>query len=102
MADSRDPQPLSAALSELIALRGFARVRSDDELRSAWKSIAGDDVARQTRPLQILRGTLTVAVENAPLLNELVSFQSHDLLTRMKQQFPHLKVKSLKFRLSGM
>lgn len=99
---SRDPQPLSIALAELIALRGFARVRSDDELRAAWKRAAGDELAAQTRPLQLARGVLTIAVSSAPLLNELASFQAADLLARLRQQAPHLTIKSLKFRLNGM
>ena len=99
---AHDPQPLSVALAELIALRGFARVRGDEELHSAWKCIAGEELAGQTKPLQIARGVLTVAVSSAPLLNELVSFRSSELLGRLKQQFPHLNVKSLKFRLNGM
>lgn len=99
---SQEPQPLSAALAELIALRGFARVRSDDELRTAWKRVAGDELSAQARPLQLTRGVLTIAVSSAPLLNELVAFQSADLLARLKQLVPHLNVKSLKFRLNGM
>jgi hypothetical protein len=99
---SGDPQPLSVALAELIALRGFARVRSDDELRTAWKTIAGEELAAQARPLQLARGVLTIAVSSAPLLNELASFQSADLLARMKRQVPHLNIKSLKFRLNGL
>jgi hypothetical protein len=99
---SQEPQQLSFALAELISLRGFARVHSDDELRSAWKKVAGEELAAQARPLQLARGVLTIAVANAPLLNELVSFQSADLLARMKQMVPHLKIKSLKFRLNGM
>lgn len=99
---SQEPQPLSVALAELIALRGFARVRSDDELRSVWQRVAGEELAGQARPLQIVRGVLTIAVASAPLLNELVSFQSPDLLKRLRQQAPHLNIKSLKFRLTGM
>jgi hypothetical protein len=98
---ARDPLPLSVALSELIAIRGFARVRSDSELETAWKQVAGADLAAQSRPLKVSRGTLTVSVENAPLLNELASFQGPVLLQRMKQQYPHLKIQSLKFKLSG-
>lgn len=99
---AHEPQPLSIALAELIALRGFARVRSDDELRTAWKRVAGEELARQTNPQQISRGVLTIAVASAPLLNELVSFQSADLLRRLKELVPHLKIKNLKFRLSGL
>ncbi len=99
---AHDPQPLSVALAELIALRGFARVRSDDELRSAWKRVAGNELAAQARPMQLTKGVLTISVSSAPLLNELAAFQSADLLLRLKQQVPHLNVKSLKFRLNGM
>lgn len=98
---ARDPQPLSIALSELIALRGFAHVRSDSELELAWKTVCSPEIAAQSRPQPISRGVLTIAVENAPLLSELASFQSADLLQRLKQQYPHLKIKSLKFKLSG-
>lgn len=97
-----DPQPLSVALAELIALRGFARIRGDDELQAAWKQVAGEELAGHSRPLQISRGVLTVSVSSAPLLNELASFRSAGLLQLFKQSFPHLKVKNLKFRLNGM
>jgi hypothetical protein len=98
---ARDPLPLSVALSELIALRGFARMRSDNELEMAWKKVAGPEIAGQTRATIVSRGTLTVAVENAPLLSELASFQGPELLQKLKQNFPHLKIKNLKFKLSG-
>ena len=98
---ARDPLPLSVALSELIAIRGFARVRSDNELEVAWKQVAGPNLATRTRPQRISRGTLTVSVENAPLLSELASFQGPELLQRFKQQYPHLKITTLKFKLSG-
>ena len=98
---ARDPLPLSFALSELIAIRGFARVRSDSELEAAWKQVAGPDISAHSRPLVFSRSTLTVAVENAPLLSELASFQGPELLQKLKQQYPHLKIKTLKFKLSG-
>jgi hypothetical protein len=99
---ARDPIPLAAALSELIAIRGFARIRSDNELEEAWKLVAGPELATQTRPQKISRGTLTVSVDNAPLLNELNSFQGPELIQRLSQQYPHLKIRTLKFKLSGM
>ncbi|WP_010587807.1 DUF721 domain-containing protein [Schlesneria paludicola] len=98
---ARDPQLLSLALSELIALRGFARVRGDNELEAVWKAVAGPELAAQTRPLQVSRGVLMVSVENAPLLSEISAFQGPELLQRLKQKAPHLKIKNLKFKLSG-
>src|SRR5258708_690831 len=98
---ARDPLPLSVALSELIAIRGFARVRSDSELEAAWKKVAGPEISAQSRPLPISLGTLVISVENAPLLSELASFQMPELLKSLKLQYPHLKIKTLKFKLSG-
>ena len=98
---ARDPLPLSAALSELIALRGFARVRSENELEAAWKKAAGPELSAQTKPLVVSRGVLSVAVENPALLSELASFRGPELLQSLKQIVPHLKIKNLKFKLSG-
>jgi hypothetical protein len=98
---ARDPIPLSSALRELIALRGFARARGDEELVSAWATVAGPELAAQTRPQQVSRGALTISVDSPALLSELTGFQGPELTLRMKQQFPHLKIRNLKFKLSG-
>ena len=95
---ARDPLPLSLALSELIAIRGFARVHSGNELETAWKTIAGQEIAAQSRPLVVNRGTLSISVENAPLLSELASFKGPQLLQELQQKYPHLKIKNLKFK----
>jgi hypothetical protein len=93
-----DPQPLSLALAELIATRGFARSRSDDDLQTAWRTVAGE-FAATTRPVKIARGVLTVEVRSTGILNEVVSFHTGTLLAAMQRQAPHLRIKSLKFRL---
>ena len=99
---ARDPLPISVALSELIALRGFARVRSENELDVAWKEIAGPELSAHTRPQPVSRGTLTVLVDNPPLLNELATFGGAELLQKLKKKIPHLNIKKLKFKLGGI
>jgi len=93
-----EPQPLSLALTELIAVRGFARVRAEDDLQRAWKAAAGD-FASMTRPLKVVRGVLSVEVRSPAVLNELVSFHAAELTKRMQREAPQLRIKSLKFRL---
>lgn len=93
-----DPQPLSLALAELIAVRGFARVRADDDLQRAWQSAAGE-FAATTRALKVMRGVLLVEVRSTAILNELVSFHSPTLTAAMQRAAPQLRIKSLKFRL---
>ena len=96
-----DPLPLSAALAELIALRGFARRQADTELQDAWATAAGKEWAAQTRPGRIVRGVLHVDVTAAALLNELASFHGPELTRRLQQAAPHLRIKGIKFRLAG-
>ena len=101
MSTGRKPQPLSAALTELIALRGWAGGQGDAQLSNVWKTVAGDEVATKTRIKGIKRGVLQIAVFNAPLLSELVSFQQTELLEELQTRHPELKIRRLKFRLQG-
>ncbi len=101
MSNGQRPQPLAAALSELISLRGWARVNGSEQLADAWKAVAGEKTAQQTRVQKLNRGVLHVAVTNAPLLSELVSFYRSDLLEQLQADYPELKIRELKFRLQG-
>ena len=101
MAAASEPRRLSDALSELIALRGLAKVRGHAEISAAWKKVAGPRIAAETRILRVDRGVLIVGVTNSPLLGELVGFHRHALLDALKEQHPELKVTDLKFRLRG-
>ena len=101
MAAGTGPQRLSLALSELIALRGYARVRGDADLQSAWAEAAGSTIARQTRALAIRRGVLHVAVDHAPLLSELAGFYRQSLVEKLREQHADLKIRDLKFKLDS-
>jgi hypothetical protein len=101
IAGKNEPQPLSAALSQLIAMRGLARAGGDAQLTEIWKSLAGPKIAGATRVLNIHRGVLHVAVTNAPLLSELASFHKSSLLAALTEEYPHLRIRDLKFRLRG-
>jgi hypothetical protein len=92
---------VSQALSELIALRGLARLRGESQLADVWKQVAGPRIAEGTRVLGINRGALQIAVTNAPLLSELVSFHKPSLLQALQTEHPDLKIRDLKFRLRG-
>lgn len=101
MAKEGGPKSLGEALSELIALRGLARARGDADLLKAWIDVAGREVAKQSRPLSLQRGTLVVAVSQAGLLAELAGFHKQKLLQEFKLKYAKMNVKNLKFRLDG-
>ena len=95
------PQHVSKALSELIALRGFARVQGDAQLQAAWDQAAGPDIAPLTRVGGLSRGTLNVLVANPALLAELNGFHKTNILKSLQQTRPEYKVKQLKFKLQS-
>ena len=95
------PQHLSQTLSELIALRGLARLRGSAQLDSVWKQVAGPVIATQTQVLGMKRGVLNLGVSNAPLLGELVSFHKESLLRSLQRERPELNIGDLKFRLKS-
>ncbi len=94
-----DPQPLSAAIAELIARRGFARVQGTSQLIAIWKQVVDERTAERTKVLGLKRGVLEVGVTNSALLNELVSFQKTGLLDRLRTEHPEQKIKDIRFRL---
>jgi hypothetical protein len=101
MAGGPEPQRLSLALTELIALRGYARVRGDAQLQAAWADAAGATVARQSRAVAIRRGVLLVSVGHAPLLSELAGFHRQSILARLGERYADLKIRDLKFKLDS-
>ena len=97
----RDPERLSTAISELISRRGLAAPRGTAELARAWKEVAREPVAGNSRLLYLKDGTVHIAVSNSSLLNELVSFQSAALLTGLQAQCPNVKIRDLRFHLKS-
>jgi len=66
------------------------------ELAEAWGRAAGPEVAGRTRILGMARDTLTVAVESAPLRQEIEMFRKPHLLARMRTEFPKRMIADLK------
>lgn len=95
------PQRLSHAVSDLIALRGWAQVQGQARLDQAWKAAAGASIAAATRVLGIRRSVLQVAVGNSPLLSELAAYHKSSLLAALSRECPELKLRDLKFVLKG-
>lgn len=102
MSQFDEPLRLSAALTELIALRGYARIEEYKQFRRAWAAVAGEPLSRQTKVSRVLRGQLVIEVDNGALLSELSGFHSAGLLSRLQTEFSDLKIKGLKFRLKGL
>ena len=101
MGSAVGPQHLSQALSELIALKGLARVRGVAQLERIWNELAGTKIAGNTKVLGIKRGILQIGVTNAALLEEIVSFHKTSLLQSLRERHSDLRIRDLKFTLKS-
>jgi len=101
MKKDSDPRHLSSALSELIALKGLARVRGETQLAAVWSQAAGPEIAVGTQVRCIRRGVLHIDVTNAALMGELAGFHKQSLLATLREQHADLRIRDLKFRLRG-
>lgn len=91
------PQPISNVLAELMARRGYGRLQADQNFDEAWRSAAGEPLARGTRAGQIKRGVLEVICQHSTLLQEM-TFHKQRLLARLAELMPEQKIRDLKFR----
>lgn len=101
METGKKPVPLSAVLNEVIQKRGINRMQGNNQLQEVWKTVAGEQIASQTKVGELRNGSLQILVGNSPLLGELVSFHQASLLKGMQKAMPEMKLKSLKFRLNS-
>lgn len=69
------------------------------ELLKAWPHLVGDKIASMTHAASLTNGVLLVKVGNATLYSLLVQHEKQRLLQRIREVFPHLKVKTLLFRM---
>lgn len=99
MRRTKRPTTLKEAITELIAVRGLARVGANEELRAAWQEIAGTRISQHTRVIGVKRGVLEIGVTNPAMLSELVSFKKHELLQQYQEKYPKYKVSDLRFKL---
>ena len=71
---------------------------NEDEVRSAWKDLAGDFIARHTEPISVKGGNLVLRVTQPALRFQLEQMKPM-LLTRIRAQLGENRIKSVKFTL---
>ncbi|MEX0725663.1 MAG: DUF721 domain-containing protein [Planctomycetaceae bacterium] len=96
-----EPMHFSHALSQLIVMKGLARSRSESQIQDLWNKVCDAECASQSRATGIKNGVLHVGVSNSALLSELVAFHREELLQKINQQAPQLKIKEIKFKVKG-
>ncbi len=94
-----DPETLGEILAKVLkdARRRGARLPANVE--AAWREIAGETVARNTRISSVRHGTVTVEVFSAALKQELEVYRREALLAALRARLPDVALDRLSFRL---
>jgi hypothetical protein len=95
------PERIADILSQLMASRGFARVRGSEDYQSAWNEAAGPLGAQYSRVGQLKRGALEIVVTNSALIQEF-NFQKSGILATLNRLLPDHNIKDLRFRLGAI
>ena len=93
----RRPQKMGDILAELMARRGYARQQASSNYDEAWRTAAGELLARHTRVGVVRRGALEVTVANSVLLQEL-TFQKQAILGQLSRLLPEERIDKLRLR----
>lgn len=70
-SESKDPAPVSEAVQQLVADRGWEERMALGRLKASWGSIVGEHVAARSEPVRLEGGRLTIRVEGGPWAAEL-------------------------------
>lgn len=91
-------EQLADILGKMFTSRGWGRKNDRLRLESAWATVAGEELLKDTQVLGMKRGVLEVAVRNAVLMSELAQFHKRSLLTKLRAAMPGVTLTDLKFR----
>ena len=69
-----------------------------DQIREAWRELAGPGAANHARPGYLNRQTLVIFVDSSVWLNELVRYERAGILTRLQQRFGAQAIKALRLQ----
>ncbi len=97
----RQAKRLADVLSQLIARRGYARVRESGELDRVWAEAVGQSIATRTRPGRTRRGVLTIVVVDSLLVQEL-TFRKSEIITKLNNLSPERAIRDIRFRVGAI
>ncbi len=74
--DSRDPQPLGAATSDLAKNRGWKTKVAEGAVFGQWESVVGEQIAEHATPTVLRDGVLSVSAESTAWATQLRMVQA--------------------------
>jgi hypothetical protein len=85
-------------ISAILSSAGFQDGIHEDELRAAWKELAGEFIARNSEPLSVKGGHLVLRVTQPAMRFHLEQMKPM-LLARIREHLGENRIQSVKFSL---
>ena len=85
-------------IDEILKKQFFAESINEEEVKTAWKEIAGDFIGNNTEPVSVKEGHLVLR-GTQPAMRFHLEQMKPDLLRKIKERFGNDKIKSIKFSL---
>jgi len=98
-SSGRDPVRLGEVVSGVMKKLGLGNERWLVDLSGEWEEIAGQAVAKHTRPGRINGGRLVIFVDNSVWLSELNRGGVSKMLENLQNRFGADKIKSVRLEL---
>ncbi|MFT5469430.1 MAG: hypothetical protein ACI8UO_004551 [Verrucomicrobiales bacterium] len=95
------PKPISRAIDRQMADLGLNERLIEDQLIEAWEGIVGAANAGGSRPVQLQRGQLIIAVIQPALMYDLERFHKKEILRRLQERFGKAAIRGIRFRVGG-
>ncbi len=89
---------IRGAMEELIFDLNMAKLMSEAKLAKDWTKIAGSHIAENSKPVSLIRGTLTLGVYSSTWSNQL-SLMRADLIKEIGRHLQEDMVKDIRFKL---
>jgi predicted nucleic acid-binding Zn ribbon protein len=95
---NRNVSSAAAWVDAILKSQFFADSLDEEEVKKAWKEIAGDFIGANTEPVSAKEGNLILRVTQ-PAMRFHLEQMKPDLLRRIRERFGEDKIKSVRFTL---
>ena len=92
-------QPVASPLAKVMKALGLGDRLREEEVKNAWREIAGEFIAGQSSPDTLRAGVLSVRVTQSSMLYELDRVWKPQILAKLKQRFGARTVRDIRFRI---
>lgn len=94
----RGPKTVQALLQTHLGKLGLNEQATERQIVDDWEEVVGVSNAALTRPVNLRKGELVVAVSQPALKYTLERFHAATILSRLQERFGPSTVRSLRFR----